>query len=400
MPLIQQLSVEAGLKAEQDLLASVCAGELDAGVLFWQPTDRALVMPRRLSRLSGFEQASLELADSGWPILLRETGGEPVPQSASTINIALVYAPARAEGDHGRIETAYRRLCEPICDLLTELGGGGLGRAYALAFAGQGANVVVNDIRREAAEEVAVEIREAGGQAIANADDITTIATAQNIVDAALAAFGEVHVLVNNAGILRDRMFISLAEDDWDAVMRVHLKGHYCLANILGKRWRDLAKAGQPVAARIINTSSGAGLQGSVGQSNYSAAKGGIAALTLVQAAELARYGVTANALAPAARTSMTESAMPDVVKKPEDGGFDAWAPENVAPLVVWLGSELSGHVSGQIIESQGGRLSLGDGWRTGVTRDKGAQWQPEEVGVAMGQILAEAPAPQRVWGS
>ena len=123
MPLIQQLSVEAGLKAEQDLLASVCAGELDVGILFWQPTDRALVMPRRLSRLSGFEQASLELADSGWPILLRETGGEPVPQSASTINIALVYAPARAEGDHGRIETAYRRLCEPICDLLTELGG-------------------------------------------------------------------------------------------------------------------------------------------------------------------------------------------------------------------------------------------------------------------------------------
>lgn len=271
--------------------------------------------------------------------------------------------------------------------------GGGLGRAYALAFAGQGANVVVNDIRREAAEDVVAEIREAGGQAIANADDITTTATAQHIVDAALAAFGEVHVLVNNAGILRDRMFISLSEDDWDAVMRVHLKGHFCLANILGKRWRDLAKAGQPVAARIINTSSGAGLQGSVGQSNYSAAKGGIAALTLVQAAELARYGVTVNALAPAARTSMTESAMPDVVKKPDDGGFDAWAPENVAPLVVWLGSSLSSHVTGQIIESQGGRLSLGDGWRTGVTRDKGAQWQPEEVGVAMAQILAEAPA-------
>ncbi|AUB73709.1 MAG: lipoate--protein ligase family protein [Pseudomonadales bacterium] len=123
MTLIQQLSVEAGLKAEQDLLASVCAAELEAGVLFWQPTDRALVMPRRLSRLPGFEQASAELAASGWPILLRETGGEPVPQSAATINIALVYAPARTEGDQGRIETAYRRLCEPICDLLTELGG-------------------------------------------------------------------------------------------------------------------------------------------------------------------------------------------------------------------------------------------------------------------------------------
>lgn len=123
MALIQQLTVEAGLKAEQDLLASVCAGELEAGVLFWQPTDRALVMPRRLSRLAGFDEASVELAASGWPILLRETGGEPVPQSSSTVNIALVYAPPRSEGDQGRIETAYRRLCDPICDLLTALGG-------------------------------------------------------------------------------------------------------------------------------------------------------------------------------------------------------------------------------------------------------------------------------------
>lgn len=278
--------------------------------------------------------------------------------------------------------------------------GGGLGRAYALAFAAEGANVVVNDIRQAAAEEVASEIRGAGGQAIANSDDITKLESAQRIVDAALEVFGEVHVLVNNAGVLRDRMFISLSEEDWDTVINVHLKGHYCLANILGRRWRDLAKAGTPVDARIINTSSGAGLQGSIGQSNYSAAKGGIASLTLVQAAELARYGVTANALAPAARTSMTESAMPDVVKKPEDDSFDAWAPENVAPLVVWLGSSQSGHVSGQVFESQGGRISLGDGWRTGVTRDKGARWQVSEVGVAIDAILAEAPKAQKVWGS
>ena len=162
-------------------------------------------------------------------------------------------------------------ICEGRTVIITGAGGG-LGRAYALAFAEQGANVVVNDIRREAAEDVVGEIRQRGGQAIANADDITTVATAQLIVDAALAAFGEVHVLVNNAGILRDRMFISLGEDDWDAVMRVHLKGHFCLANILGKRWRDQAKAGHPVDARIINTSSGEGLQGSVGQCNYSAA--------------------------------------------------------------------------------------------------------------------------------
>ncbi len=278
--------------------------------------------------------------------------------------------------------------------------GGGLGRAYALAFAAEGANVVVNDIRQAAAEDVAGEIRAAGGQAIANADDITTLATAQRIVDAALAAFGEVHVLVNNAGILRDRMFLSLSEEDWDLVMQVHLKGHFCLANILARRWRDQAKAGQPVDARIINTSSGAGLQGSVGQSNYSAAKGGVAALTLVQAAELARYGITANALAPAARTAMTESAMAEVVKKPEDGSFDLWAAENVAPLVVWLGSAQSRHVTGQVFESQGGRISLGDGWRTGVTRDKGARWLPEEIGAAVDAILAEAPKAQKVWGS
>ncbi|MCQ4346955.1 SDR family oxidoreductase [Pseudomonas stutzeri] len=278
--------------------------------------------------------------------------------------------------------------------------GGGLGRAYALAFAAEGANVVVNDIRQAAAEDVAGEIRAAGGQAIANADDITTLATAQRIVDAALAAFGEVHVLVNNAGILRDRMFLSLSEEDWDLVMQVHLKGHFCLANILARRWRDQAKAGQPVDARIINTSSGAGLQGSVGQSNYSAAKGGVAALTLVQAAELARYGITANALAPAARTAMTESAMAEVVKKPEDGSFDLWAAENVAPLVVWLGSAQSRHVTGQVFESQGGRISLGDGWRTGVTRDKGARWLPEEIGAVVDAILAEAPKAQKVWGT
>ena len=290
-------------------------------------------------------------------------------------------------------------ICEGRTVIITGAGGG-LGRAYALAFAAEGANVVVNDIRNEAAVAVASEIRESGGKAIADSNDITRMETAQRIVDAAVAAFGDVHVVVNNAGILRDRMFVSLGEDDWDEVMRVHLKGHFCLANILGRRWRDQAKAGQKVDARIINTSSGAGLQGSIGQSNYSAAKGGIASLTLVQAAELARYGVTANALAPSARTSMTESAMAAVVKKPEDGSFDLWAAENVAPLVVWLGSPLSRHVTGQVFEAQGGRISLCDGWRTGVTRDKGARWQPAEVGGAVDAILAEAVPAQKVWGS
>lgn len=289
-------------------------------------------------------------------------------------------------------------ICEERTIIITGAGGG-LGRAYALAFAAEGANVIVNDIRTDAAEAVVAEIASAGGKAVANGDDITRTATAQRIVDAALDAFGEVHGVVNNAGVLRDRMFISLSEEDWDEVMRVHLKGHFCLANILGKRWRDLSKAGKKIAARIINTSSGAGLQGSIGQSNYSAAKAGIAALTLVQAAELSRYGVTANGLAPAARTAMTESAMPDIVKAP-DQGFDAWAAENVAPLVVWLGSELSSHVTGQVFESQGGRISVCDGWRTGPQQDKGARLTPQEAGAMVDELMQQAVPAQKVWGS
>lgn len=289
-------------------------------------------------------------------------------------------------------------ICEERTIIITGAGGG-LGRAYALAFAAEGANVIVNDIRTDAAEAVVAEIASAGGKAVANGDDITRTATAQRIVDAALDAFGEVHGVVNNAGVLRDRMFISLSEEDWDEVMRVHLKGHFCLANILGKRWRDLSKAGKKIAARIINTSSGAGLQGSIGQSNYSAAKAGIAALTLVQAAELSRYGVTANGLAPAARTAMTESAMPDIVKAPNQG-FDAWAAENVAPLVVWLGSELSSHVTGQVFESQGGRISVCDGWRTGPQQDKGARLTPQEAGAMVDELMQQAVPAQKVWGS
>ena len=290
------------------------------------------------------------------------------------------------------------RLCDNRTVLITGAGGG-LGRAYALAFAAEGAAVVVNDIRREAAEAVVAEITAAGGRARADSGDITTMAGAQAIVDAAVAAFGEVHVLVNNAGVLRDRMFLSLSEDDWDTVMRVHLKGHFCLAGVLGRRWRDAKKAGRPVDARIVNTSSGAGLQGSVGQSNYAAAKAGIAGLTLVQDAELARYGITVNCLAPAARTSMTESAMPDLVKKP-DSGFDVWDPMNVASIVVWLGSVQSAHVTGRCFEAKGGELSIAEGWHTGAILDKCARWQPAELGAVVDRLIAEGRPAQNVYGA
>lgn len=277
--------------------------------------------------------------------------------------------------------------------------GGGLGRAYALALAAEGAKVVVNDINREAVAGVVALIRDQGGQAIGDSHDITRYSEAGEIVRAAIDAFGDLHAVVNNAGICRDRMFASLTEADWDAVMNVHLKGHFCIASHAVHHWRDQAKAGAKVQARIINTSSGAGLQGSIGQSNYSAAKGGIASLTLVQAAELARYGITANALAPAARTGMTEQVFADVMKKPEDG-FDHFAPENVAPLIAWLVSEDSQHVTGRLFEVEGGKLSIGDGWRRGPERDKGARWLPEEIGGVVSELIDQAVPAQRVYGS
>ncbi|MEG0052701.1 MAG: SDR family oxidoreductase [Comamonas sp.] len=289
-----------------------------------------------------------------------------------------------------------------ICDQRTVVitgAGGGLGRAYALAFAKEGANVVINDIRAEAAQAVADEVIAAGGKALANTGDITTTAGAQSILDAAVTQFGDVQVIVNNAGVLRDRMFLSLSEEDWDMVMRVHLRGHFCMANVFGRYWRDQKKAGKAVDARIINTSSGAGLQGSIGQSNYAAAKAGIAGLTLVQAAEMARYGITANSLAPAARTAMTEGAMPDMVKKPESG-FDAWDPLNVASIVVWLGSSLSSHVTGRCFEAKGGEISVADGWFTGQIRDKQSRWEPKELTEVVDQLIAQGRAPQKVYGT
>jgi len=285
--------------------------------------------------------------------------------------------------------------------IIVTCSGSGLGRDDALALATACAQVLVNDIRAEAAEAVAAEITATGiGAAIANADDITSMDGAARIVAAAVAAFGEVHGVVNNAGIVRDRMFASMTEEDWDAVIRVHLKGHFCIASKLVQRWRDQVKAGQKVDARIINTSSGAGLQGSVGQSNYAAAKGGIASLTLVQAAELGRYGVMVNALAPAARTGMTEGPFGALMRAPEDGSFDHYHPGNVAPLVVYLCSAASGGVTGKVFEVEGGKVSIGDGWKTGTVTNKGARWQPAELDAAIRALIATEPPAQKVYGT
>jgi NAD(P)-dependent dehydrogenase (short-subunit alcohol dehydrogenase family) len=290
-----------------------------------------------------------------------------------------------------------------LCDgriVIVTGSGGGLGRAHALAFAAEGARVVVNDIgtSREGegtsagpAQQVVDEIRALGGEAVANTDDVADWEGAQRLVQTALDAFGGLDVLVNNAGFLRDRMLANMSVEEWDAVIRVHLRGHFCTLRHAAGYWRDESKAGRTRDARLINTSSGAGLMGSVGQGNYAAAKAGIAALTIQAAAEMARYGVTANAIAPSARTRMTEVAMPDMMRAPESG-FDAMAPENVAPLVVWLGSAESKDVTGRVFEVEGGSVSVADGWQHGPRADKGDRWAPAELGDVVRRLLDQAP--------
>ncbi|ARR53053.1 short-chain dehydrogenase [Rhizorhabdus wittichii DC-6] len=284
----------------------------------------------------------------------------------------------------------------------------GLGKSYALAFAREGANVVVNDIGTSlhgegrdtsAADAVVEEIRAAGGKAVANYDDITDWDAAGRIVRTAIDSFGGLDVVVNNAGIVRDRMFVSATLEEWDATMHVHLRGHFCVSRHAVDHWRAQQKAGNPVDARIINTTSNAGLQGSMAQAAYSTAKGGIAALTLVQAAELGRYGITANALAPAARTRMTEGAFAEKMAKVESG-FDAQDPDNIAPTVVWLGSVQSRDVTGCVFELEGGRISIEDGWDLGPTAEQQARWNPAELGPVVAGLLAQRKAPRKVWGS
>lgn len=286
--------------------------------------------------------------------------------------------------------------------------GRGIGRAHALAFAAEGARVVVNDVGSArdgtgtdgaAAVSVVAEIRALGGEAISNTGDVSNWDEAGNLIRDAVETFGRLDVLVNNAGVLRDRMFVNATVEEWDTVMRVHLRGHFCPTKHAVGYWRGLSKTGQAVDARIINTSSQSGLHGSVGQVGYAAAKAGIASMTLVQAAELGRYGITANAIAPVARTRMTETVFGDMVRAPA-AGFDSYAPENVSPLVVWLGSAESSHVTGRVFEVYGGHISVADGWRGGPQVDKADRWQPTEVGDAVAEVLERAEAPQTVHGA
>lgn len=299
-------------------------------------------------------------------------------------------------------------ICENRVVVITGAGRG-IGRAHALEFARQGARVVVNDLGAESdgtggslspAQEVVDEIRAAGGEAIVNGDDVADASGTRRLIGSAIDTFGGLDVVVCNAGILRDRMFANATEDEWDATMRVHLKGHFLPAQAAAAYWRDESKAGRQRQGRIINTSSGAGLMGSVGQAAYSTAKGGIASLTLVQAAELGRYGVTSNAIAPAARTRMTEAAFADMMAGVQAGAFDAMAPENVSPLVVWLGSEHSADVTGRVFEVEGGKIGVADGWHHGPTIDKGERWDPAEVGAALADLLREAVPPTPVYGA
>ncbi len=297
-----------------------------------------------------------------------------------------------------------------ICDdqvVIVTGAGRGLGRAHALGLAAEGATVVVNDLGASLggegtdlapAQEVVDEITAAGGVAVVNGDNVADFDAAGAMVSDTVERFGRLDALVCNAGIVRDRMLVNLSVDEWDAVVAVHLRGTFGPLRHAADHWRNRSKAGEEVNARVVTTSSGAGLFGSVGQANYSAAKAGIAGLTIVAAAELARYGVRINGIAPSARSRMTEEAFADMMRKPEEG-FDAMDPANVSPLVVWLASPTC-DVSGRMFEIAGGELSVATGWQHGTVFDKGSRLEPAEVGALVADLIREAPEPTPVYGA
>jgi len=298
-------------------------------------------------------------------------------------------------------------ICEGRVAIVTGAGRG-IGRAHALELARHGAKVVVNDLgvsnsgeggSQGPAHDVVDEIRAAGGEAVANGADVADWDQTEALVRQAIDEFGRLDVVVNNAGFVRDRMFVSCSEEEWDAVIRVHLKGHFCVSRHAAAYWRGQAKAREEVDARIINTSSGAGVLGSVGQSSYSAAKAGIATLTLVQAAELGRYGITANAICPIARTRMTEGAFGDTMKAPEEG-FDVNDPANVSPFIAWLASRQSAGVTGRVWEVFGGTITVFDGYRREQSVDVGKRWDATDIGPAVEELLTKAQPLVKVYGT
>ncbi|MDQ1395367.1 MAG: hypothetical protein QOG64_626 [Acidimicrobiaceae bacterium] len=298
-------------------------------------------------------------------------------------------------------------ICEGRVVIVTGAGRG-IGRGHALELARQGAKVVVNDLGTESdgkgsstgpAGEVIDIIHGLGGEAAANGDDVADWNGAARLVQTAIDHFGRLDVIITNAGFLRDRMIVSMTEDEWDAVIRVHLKGTLAPVHHAAAYWREESKCGRAVDGRIITTSSAAGLFGNVGQSNYAAAKAGIAAFTRVASAELARYGVTANCVVPAARSRMTETLFAEMMAKPEVG-FDRMAAENIAPLVAWLASADSREVTGRTFELTGGALSVAEGWEHGPEIDRGDRWGAAEIGAAVRELLAKAADPVPVIGT
>ncbi len=277
--------------------------------------------------------------------------------------------------------------------------GRGLGRAYARFFASEGASVVVNDAgldragerpESDAAGAVAAEIRAAGGEAVASREDVSDWEAGARLVRNAVDAYGRLDVLVNNAGILRDRAIVNMAEDEWDQVIRVHLKGHFVPLRHAAAYWRERSKAGDRVRAAVVNTSSTSGLQGNPGQANYGSAKAGIAALTVIAAMELGRYGVRVNGIVPAARTRLTESTpgLDEIVRPPEDDGrFDEWDPDNVSPVVAWLASEGCG-VTGRLLYVFGGTVQPMSGWTREPGVEQPGRWRIEKLGEELGPLL------------
>jgi NAD(P)-dependent dehydrogenase (short-subunit alcohol dehydrogenase family) len=271
--------------------------------------------------------------------------------------------------------------------------GRGIGREYALMLANQGAKVVVNDFggSRDGtgsdvgpAQEVVDEITAAGGEAVAHVGDVSSVADAAAMVQLAIDTFGGLDVLVNNAGILRDRMLFSMSEEEWDAVIKVHLKGTWAPSRMASEYWRNRAKAGETNNARLVNTTSVSGIYGNPGQTNYGAAKAGIAGFTLIAAEELGRYGVTVNAIAPGALTRLTEDlGLPDEM-------IGRFGPEWVAPVITWLASTQSSDVTGQVIESSGQILGIAQGWIRGPHIDN-PPIDPHDIDAVIRELLAQA---------